>query len=258
MNWKLLRKSTLNRVELDPSIQNANLALDRLLTEFEAAESATKSLYLAVKKLPDHVLCTGKFEVKLTDELASSNLFSQDESTRCIIEDWHSFASQSSTIGDEYVITLQKTLIDPIKRLKKAFAELRAAIKIHDSKQLDLIRCQKKVSSYVDKEKTGANLVKLEESKKMLSSAQNNFARSTQVLLNDLSKFITGSVEMLKPLLEAFIAAEVSWVKACKNSLDSKSQMINTIQQISPTERSKTIENSMRRLGSLSICTDSK
>lgn len=258
MNWNPLRKSTLNRPVLDPTTQNANLALERLISDFEAAENATKSLYLAVKKLPDTILCTGKFETKLTDELSSSNIFTNDESMRSLMDEWHSFAFQSNTIGDEYVISLQKTLIDPIKRLKQAFAGLRLAIKQHDSKQMQLSKWQRKVACHSEKERTGANLVKLEQSKKMLATSQNEFARSTQILLNDLSKFITGSLEMLKPLLEAFIAAEVAWVKACKQSLDSKEQVIRTIEQMSASERIRNIEDSMKRMSSLSICSDSK
>lgn len=258
MNWNPLKRPSLNRPALDPSTQNANLALERLLNEFDSAENTAKSLYISVKKLPDHLLCAGNFEIKLTDELLTSSLFANDEFMRNVIEDWNSFTLQSNTIGDEYVINIQKTLIDPIKRLKLAFSGLRSAIKLHESKQFNLIKHQKRVASLSDKEKTGPNLVKLEQSKKLLSNAQSDFAHSTQVLLNDLSKFITGSVEMLKPLLEAFIAAETAWVKACQQSLESKSDLTTNMEEQNVADRLKSINDTMNRINTLSICVDNK
>lgn len=259
MNWNVLKKLPLiHRSELDSSTQNANETLEKLVAEFDSAENVTKSLYQAAKKLPDHILCMGKFETKLTDDLSSSNLFVSDEIMRSIVEEWHSFAFVSNTVGDEYVITLQKTLIEPLKQLKLAFAELRSAIRLHDSIQFDVIKFQRKVASYSDKEKTGANLVKLQESKQALSASQREFSKRTQQLVNDLSKFLSGSVEMLQPLLEGFIAAEVAWIRACKRSLDSKTNMSSINAFETHSDRLKTIEESFKSLGSLSICSDTK
>lgn len=260
MSWNPLRKlGSLNqRPELDSMTQNANETLEKLINEFDSAENVTKSLHLAAKKLPDHILCTGKFETKLTDELAGANLFTEDEFMHNVIEEWHSFAFLSNTIGDEYVITLQKTLIEPLKQLKQAFAELRAAIRLHDTIQFDVIKYQRKVAHYSDKEKTGTNLVKLEESKQSLAASQKEFARRTQLLVNDLSKFLAGSVEMLQPLLEGFIAAEVAWIRACKRSIDSKSQLVASTQMESQPDRLKNIEEKFKAFNGLSICSDSK
>lgn len=259
MSWNPLRRlPSIQKPELDSLTQNANETLERLVVEFDSAENVTKALYQAAKKLPDHILCTGKFETKLTDDLSSSDVFMNDEYMRTIVEEWHSFAFVSNTIGDEYVITLQKTLIEPLKQLKNAFSELRSAIRLHDSIQFDVIKFQRKVASYNEKEKTGANLVKLQESKQALAASQREFAKRTQILVNDLSKFLAGSVEMLQPLLEGFIAAEVAWVRACKRSLESKSHLNNTTALEVQSDRFKTIEDTFKSMASLSICTDSK
>lgn len=243
---------------MDSSTLNANETLEKLVAEFDMAENVTKSLHQASKKLPDHILCTGKFETKLTDELAMSNLFVGDDFMRSIVEDWHSFAYVSQAIGDEYVITLQKTLIEPLKQLKQAFADLRTSIRMHDSIQIDVIKLQRKVSSYSDKEKTGANLVKLQETKQALAASQQEFARRTQVLINDLTKFLAGSVEMLQPLLEGFIAAEVAWIRACKRSIENKTHITTTTDIASQSDRLKTMEDTFKRISALSICSDLK
>lgn len=254
----LKRLPAHQRPELDSSLQNANENLERLVAEFDSAENITKSLQQAAKKLPDHILCSAKFETKLADDLSSSNVFADDQRMRSILEEWHSFAAVSSSVGDEYVISIQKSLIEPLKKLRQAFAELRAKIRVHDAIQLDVIKFQRKVSSYNDKEKTGANLVKLQECKQALAASQREFANCTSTLTNELSKFLAGSLDMLQPLLEGFIAAEIAWVRACKRSLDSKGQIVDATTFETQSDRLRSIEDNFKALNSLSICSESK
>jgi len=232
--------------------------LEKLVAEFDCAENVVKSLQQSIKKLLDQILCMGKFETKLIDELCGSNLFTDDDSLRLVLEDWHSSAFVFNTVGDEYVISLQKNVVEPLKQLKRAFIELRAQIRLHDSIQLDIIKFQRKVSSYSQKERTATNLVKLQESKQSLEARQREFANRTHLLLKDLSKFLRGSVEMLQPLLEGFIAAEIAWIGACKRSMDARSHMDVAISSLSQSDRLKKIENSFSSINSLSICSEQK
>lgn len=243
---------------MDPTTQSASEQLEKLVAEFDSCENVTKSLQQSAKKLLDQILCMGKFELNLTDELSSSNIFVNDDFMRIVIEEWHSMAFVNNTVGDEYVISLQKTLVEPLKQLKQAFAELRAQIRLHEAIQLDVIKFQRKVSSYGDKEKTGSNLVKLQENKQALAASQKEYSRQTQQLVNDLTKFMSGSIEMLRPLLEGFIAAEIAWIQACKRTMDGKSHIIMTTEVQSQPDRLKSIEDSFKALGALSICSDSK
>lgn len=241
---------------MDSHVQNANEHLEKLVAEFDSAENVTKSLYQAAKKLPDHILCMGKFESKVTEDIVRSNLFGNDELMRNIVDEWSSFATVSSSIGDEYVISVQKSLIEPLKQLKQAYAGLRSAIRLHDSIQLDVIKFQRKVAQLSDKEKTAPNLVKLQEVKQSLIASQREFARRTDLLVQDLTRFMAGSVEMLQPLLEGFIAAEVAWIKTSKRVMDGKKDISDACQRQSQSDRLKSIESTFKQLGSLAICSD--
>lgn len=258
MNWNPLKRSALSqqRPELDSTTQSANEQLERLVAEFDNAEHTTKTLLQSGRKLLDQVLCMGKFETKLTDQLSAANVFTNDTFMQSVIEEWHSFAFVSNSIGDEYVIGLQQKLIEPLKQLKHAFGELRAQIRLHESIQLDVIKFQRKVASYNEKEKTGTNLVKLQESKDALTASRREYARRTQILVNELSKFLTGSLEMLKPLLEGFIAAELAWVRACKRSIDIRSHITTTTSIQTQSDRLKTIEDTFKALDGLSVCSN--
>lgn len=255
MNWNPLKRLSLlkHKPELDSTTQNASEQLERLVTEFEAAENVTKALGQSVKRLLDQILCMGKFEVSLTSDISTSNVFNENESMHQILDEWNSMATVNNTIGDEYVIGLQKNLVEPLKQLKTAFAELRAQIRLHDAVQLDVIKFQRKVASYTDKDRTGANLVKLQENKQALAASQVEFAKQTQQLVNDLSKFLAG-LEKLKPLLEGFIGAELAWVQACKRTLDQRPHLVAGAKHQSQSERLKSIDDKLSKLSSLGIC----
>uniref|UniRef100_A0A6G1SLT8 Bridging integrator 3 n=1 Tax=Aceria tosichella TaxID=561515 RepID=A0A6G1SLT8_9ACAR len=263
MNWNsLVRISHLKRFqqkqELSSATENAGEQLEQLMAEFDGAENVTKSLSQSAKKLLDQVLCVGKYEVTLSEGVASSGVFAEDSSMQTILEEWNSLAVVDNTIGDEYVISLQKTLVEPLKQLKKAFAELRAQIRLMEAVQLDMIKFQRKVSSYNSKDKTGQNLVKLQENKQALSASQAELAKQTEQLVNDLTKFNSGSLEMLKPLLEGFIAAELAWIQARKRTLNQRSRLVAATVAQTQSERLKSIEDNFKNLSALSICSSSK
>lgn len=261
MSWNPLKRLSLShqqKPELDSVTRCANEQLEKLVAEIDISGNIVKSLQQSTKKLSDQILCMGKFEAKIADELSGSNLFLEDEQMRTVIEEWHSLAFVLNTVGDEYVISLQKTIIEPLKQLKRAFVELRAQIRLHDSVQLDVIKFQRKVASYNDKEKTGANLVKLQENKQALAASQREFAKRTHLLLKDLGNFLNGSVEMLQPLLEGFVAAEVAWIRACKRSIDTRSHITQATEAQNQSDRLKKIEESFKSLNGLSICTDQR
>lgn len=261
MNWNSLVRTHLKRFQQRPDLgsttENVSDQLERLIAEFDSAENVAKSLSQSAKKLLDQVLCMGKFEVTLAESTLNSDAFAEDSSMQTILEEWNSLAVVDNTIGDEYVMSLQKTLIEPMKQLKKAFAELRAQIRLMEAVQLDMIKFQRKVSSYNSKEKTGQNLVKLQENKQALAASQTEFARQSEQLVNDLTKFNTGSMEMLKPLLEGFIAAELAWIEARKRTLNQRSRLMAATSAQTQTDRLKVVEDKFGRLDKLSICSAS-
>lgn len=282
MSWNFLRKPVSSKLyqpqDLDQATINANLALSVQLTEFNAAETCLKSLYTSIKKIQDNILCTGKLETKLTTDLVNAKLYierddDQDDSREMTmdeaIETWRTIALSSYSLNENYVISLQRYVIDPMKRLKQAFTDLRLAIRAHEVTQNNLNKWQRKVSKYGDKRRTGNNLVRVEEAKRQLSLAQGEFSRSSQRLLEDLSHFLSGSPELRRPLVEAFAEAEVAFMEANRRIV--KSQMRNESRLASMKGRSKFASSAsfssrhslvqsndcFRKLDQLSICSGS-
>lgn len=262
MSWSSLRSLTLrhNRADLDPVCQSENELLDRLVSEFETVEGVAKTINQAARKLSAQILCTSRFELSLTNNLSyRTSLFMQDNFMRDILDGWSSFASTSQQLGDEYVLSLKKSLIEPLQLMQRAFHELRAKIKTHNNLELIVIKLQRKVANYHDKERTGSNLVKVQEIRKMLAVRRQEFSRLTQQLVASLSRFLTESLLTLRPMLEEFIAAELAWIHSSKRSMERR--LFSPFQcdwVQSQGARNRSMEDSMRALGSLSICSDSR
>lgn len=282
MSWNFLRKPVSSKLyqpqDLDQATINANLALSVQLTEFNAAETCLKGLYTSIKKIQDNILCTGKLETKLTGDLINAKLYierddDQDDSQELTmdeaIETWRQIALSSYSLDENYVITLQRYVIDPMKRLKQAFTDLRLAIRTHEMKQNNLNKWQRKVTKYGDRRRTGNNLVRVEEAKRQLSLAEGEFSQSSQRLLEDLSHFLSGGTELRRPLLEAFAEAEIAFMEASRRIV--RAQMRNESRLASTKGRFKTASTTsfssrhslgqpnecFRKLDQLSICSGS-
>lgn len=197
-----------------------------------------------------------KVESKITNDLSSSNQFTDDQNLRNILEKWHSFACDSNAAGEDYVVALQKVLLNPLKQMRQAFADMRNAIKTRESVHSDMLKFQKKVIYYNEREKTGTNLVKLEESRQAFNSSQSEYTRRTEALTKELSHFLSGTVSLFQPSLEGYITSEIGWIHNCQTSFDNQLNLPAIKQDQSVVELSKTIEENFVNMSKLSICSD--
>lgn len=246
--------------QLDPSTDNANEHLDQLIGNLESNEHVSKTIQQSATKLIDEVLLLGKLETNLTHDLTcKTNIFICDERIRDILEDWYSFAGIQNNLTSEYVITLKKNLIEPLKLLKHAFDEIKTQIRANCALQLVVIKLQRKMAGFVDRPMTGKNLVKKQELRRTLITTQTEYAKQTQKLINDLTKFSSGGMEMLTPLLSRFLSSEIVWVHSSKRAIQLQTYCLDSSYlHENPADRIRTIDDTMRSLDALSICRESR
>lgn len=135
----------------------------------------------------------------------------ENEELRKIVEDWHTFGCESKKNGEDLVINIQKTVIDPLKQFQGAFAEMKNALKRKEQLQNDCLKYNQKVQKYSDKEKTSNNLVKLEAAKNSLGLAQEEYQVQQDVLARELPLFIESRIDYFQPSLAAFIRSETQY-----------------------------------------------
>ncbi|KAG9509332.1 Bridging integrator 3-like protein [Fragariocoptes setiger] len=252
MSWNPLKRDTSKSTRSDGETSTgASTELDKLIHDFEATENKLKLLYNHAKHVPDTLLLMNKFEKQITENLSSS----PDPRFLPIIEEYHSFACQAEEIGEDLVITFQKVLLGPLKEIKQAFVELRQAIKHRDNVKNDVERFQKKISTLQNKEKTGTNLVKLEECKQTLMASQKEAARYENILHTELTKFLTGIVSLFQPSLEAFVRSEILWIQTSDKLISSQLNISRECDK-SMQELNSAVEDRFSKIDALSITTE--
>lgn len=254
-SWNILKKAVRRfKPDFDYRTQEASQILDRLIVEFDGIENAVRSLNQTAKKIPDILLAQNKFDLKLVEDLSNARLFDSDEQMKNVIEEWHKIASDANSIGDDYIITLQKTFNNSIKQLRQSFAEMKSAIRLREAIYSDVIKYSRKVVLYEEREKTGTNMVKLAEAKQDLIASQEEFSKRTFALTSELSKFLHSGIDMFHPSLEAFIASEMVWIRTCQRSINNQPTINEAIRyEREVGSRKRIIDESFERLNSLSI-----
>lgn len=106
---------------------------------------------------------------RFADDLSNSILCQQNEQMlRSMTEEWHTVNRELKTYSDDLSVSIQRIIVEPIKRLQSAFKEIRGQLKKRDNLHQDIVNNQAKVAKMSKAEKTGANLVKLEQAKQGL------------------------------------------------------------------------------------------
>lgn len=182
---------------------------DRVLRRLSLAEAATNRVKKESKKVNEALLAMNRAEVKLTDDLSNSSLCQQHEpQLRELTEEWHTFNRQLTNCTDDLNINIQLIVLEPVKRLQLAFKEVRALLKKRDHCHSEIESYSNKVAKLSTKEKTGPNLVKLEQIKQQLAAHEQEFAKYNQLIMDQLSPFIDARIDYFQPCLEGLVRAE--------------------------------------------------
>lgn len=231
--------------------------LDNMIEELESVENLAKSTHQSARNLAKQTLGVSKIELTMANNISNHiKIFTNDDMMCNLLEECNSYAHMSNSCNKEFAMSLKRALMEPLELLKRAMNEVRAEMRVYNSLELEVIKLQRKIAAHSDKERTGPNLVKLQEMKLALAVRKNEFTKLTQQLVAKLSKFLTSTKELLNSCIKGFIAAELAWMHSCERAINRKPFM-NIPAGIEP-DRVKFMGDSLRALDSLSICLDSR
>lgn len=161
MSWNPLRKlgsfrspgqyhgSSLDQVVSDSEATELSLSNeDDALT---SVDNSSKKMLKTAKRMTDALDSLSRVEVKLTTDLSNSSLCQQNPELRNLTEEWHSFNIRLTEESQDYVDTVNKTVIDPNKRINKMMMELRMALKAKEDLQCKIIKMKERVSKLESK-----------------------------------------------------------------------------------------------------------
>lgn len=179
--------------------------LDKQINRLNSTETATKKVHKEAKKLSDVLLANNRFDCKLTNDLSNSVLCQQHETElRMLVEDWHSYNSETAHHGEDFVLNLQKTIVDPLKKFQGAYSEVKVAIKKRDQLHQECQKFTAKIAKFKEKEKTAQNIVKIDQAKNAQTSAEEDFQQQNDLLLHELPLFLDSRVGRLTSVYFTF------------------------------------------------------
>ena len=196
------KKSVISRTEERELVKEVK-KLDRL------AETSRK-LYKDTKRWVETNNAVAGSEHKITQDLLSCQLCQWEPEFFRQIEEWNKTVEKQAQCMRELNGTVQKTLVEPVKKLNGVLPSIDTAIKKREQSLQEYMKCQAKLEKYQDRDRTGQNIVKLDTCKKSLAAAKQEFTHQNDALKEDIPKFIDMRTEYIQPSLESLIRSQVT------------------------------------------------
>ncbi|XP_056004556.1 bridging integrator 3-like [Ostrea edulis] len=183
----------------------------REVKRVESLDETSKKLYKDTKRWTDSKLALSNSEHKVTQDLLSSPLCQTEPQLNAMVTEWDNVIEKQNTHSRELNNVVQKTLVEPVKRLNTVFPSIQAALKKREQSLQEYQKSQSKVEKHQNRERTGQNVVKLDLSRKAVERTKADFDSQNQALSEDLPKFVDGRIEYIQPCLESLIKSQVSY-----------------------------------------------
>ncbi|CAG2170399.1 unnamed protein product [Oppiella nova] len=252
MSWNPLKKLSKSQSMVGSQVMN-NENIESNVSALNQAEVTTKKLYKETKRLNDCILAVNRFESKMTTDLSNSVLCQEDQHLRSVVEEWHTFTIESIKNGEEFATTIHKTAIEPLKRWKMAFNEIRNGIKRYEQIKCDLNKYNHKKQKYSEKEKTSHNILKLKNVEEELKNTQQEYNIETQVLNRDIPLFIESRIDYFQPSLAALIRSEAQYWGSNVTSFNEHNSMITDKKDFATNEYCRRQSQRLDQINRLSI-----
>lgn len=170
----------------------------------------SRKLYKDTKRWVETNNVVAGSEHKITQDLLACQLSQSEPEFYREIEEWNKVVEKQTHSLRELSGTVQKTLVEPLKKLNGVFPSIDIAIKKREQSLQEYMRSQAKLEKYQERERTGQNIVKLDASKKSLTVAKDDFTSQNNALKEDIPKFIEMRTEYIQPSLEALVRSQVA------------------------------------------------
>lgn len=102
----------------------------------------------------------------------------------------------------------QARVIEPVKKLNLLFPNVHSAIKRREHAYKEFLSAQSRLNRAQEKERTGPNLVRIEEYKQAANAAKQQFLKEHLFLMEELPKLYNSRLEYIKPCVNALLESQ--------------------------------------------------
>ena len=176
--------------------------LELAYVQLQDLEESSKKLYKEVKKYEECLTGLQRQEEKMASDLSNSTVCQENPELRRLAEEYSSAVYQLGNTTDDLSVLSQKTVVDPMKKLVGEFPCIQAAVKKRDLVLQEAIRSQQKHEKMSKLERTGGNIVKMEQAKRGYQLAKDDYDKANRLLLLELPQFYDRRVDYFQPSLQ--------------------------------------------------------
>lgn len=191
--------------------KTAERGFEREVKKFEQLEEHTKTVYKDMKKSTDCQASLNKNELKMAQNFSGSNLCKEEEDLQTLSTAWLQGCQNLETLIQEHNAICQRVVTEPMKKFSTIFPSVQQAVRKREQSLQEYNKCQAKVDKYQERERTGANIVKLDASKKALAAAREEYDCQSKPIAGDLPKLYEGRIDYFQPSFQALIKAQLQY-----------------------------------------------
>ncbi|XP_074641052.1 bridging integrator 3-like [Tubulanus polymorphus] len=255
MSWNPFKRNDAPRRSVIS--KSAEREFERDVKKLEELDECGKKLNKDTKRCIENSGTLVKTELKLSQDLTQSSLYQTDEQFKMLTDDWAHAITRLDLLTQEKNAVHTKTMVEPLKKFSSIFPGMRAAVKKRESSLQEYTRCQEKVDRYRERERTGPNIVKLEQSKKALTVAKEDFETQNQILREDLPRLYEGRIDFFEPCFQALIKTQVTYfTEAHKIYSELSGKMTSEKDLLLDDSYENQLDNKLSEIRSLSIIAD--
>lgn len=102
-------------------------------------------------------------------------------------------------------------VIDPMKNLNLLFPLVNTAIKKRETSYKELVKLQEKLEKAQEKERTGQNLVKINDLNTQVQLAKHQFQKENSFLMEELPKLYHSRIDYIRPCVSSLINSQLNF-----------------------------------------------
>ena len=114
----------------------------------------------------------------------------------------------------------QSKVIEPIKKLNMLFPNVYSAIKRREHAYKEFLSQQNRLNRAQEKERTGPNLVRIEEYKQSANAAKQQFLKEHLFLMEELPKLYNSRLEYIKPCVHSLLESQSNFYETYASFYD--------------------------------------
>ncbi|VDI46304.1 bridging integrator 3 [Mytilus galloprovincialis] len=247
MSWNPFNRHTAPKKSVISRTEERELVKE--IKKLDQQGETSKKLQKDAKRWVEANNAVAGSEHKITQDLLSCQLCQSEPEFYKQIEEWNKTVEKQAQSTRELNGTVQKTVVEPVKKLNGVYPSIDIAIKKREQSLQEYMKSQAKLEKYQERERTGQNIVKLETSKKSLISAKEDFTSQNNALKEDIPKFIDMRTEYIQPSLESLIKSQVA--------LNAESVRLYTeLSEHMGSKEDNSIQQTLTEIKALSITVD--